>query len=191
MLYNFEHGFRRGGGTVKRTGYSFMGRYSYAPLSEPLESFLDEESRKDLMIIAGMLGSNLETHDEWKYAIRKAIKTGANVAAWFPDVSEDAALIVLESFKHYVMQKGFPADETLATSIVTVQSLFALSLMYDFFEDGRAKKIHWLLEEFIRLHNELVEDPNKASNPDLLNRASALIDEAMSVIRGKDWEGRQ
>jgi hypothetical protein len=156
-----------------------------------LESFLDEESRKDLMIIAGMLGSNLETHDEWRYAIRKAIKTGANVAAWFPDVSEDAALIVLESFKHYVMQKGFPADETLATSIVTVQSLFALSLMYDFFEDGRAKKIHWLLEEFIRLHNELVEDPNKASNPDLLNRASALIDEAMSVIRGKDWEGRQ
>jgi hypothetical protein len=63
--------------------------------------------------------------------------------------------------------------------------------MYDFFEDERAKKIHWLLEEFIGLHNELVEDPSKASNPDLLNRASALIDEAMSVIRGKDRENRQ
>jgi hypothetical protein len=176
---------------VKRAGYSFMGRYSYAPLSEPLESFLDEESRKGLMIIAGMLGSNLETHEEWKHAIRKAIKTGVNVAAWFPDFSEDAALIVLESFKHYVTQKGSPADETLAMSVVTVQSLFALFLMYDFFEDGRAKKMYWLLEEFIGLHNELVGDPNRASNPDLLNRASALIDEAMSVIREKGWEGRQ
>jgi hypothetical protein len=63
--------------------------------------------------------------------------------------------------------------------------------MYDFFEDERVKKIHWLLEEFIGLHNELVGDPNRASNPDLLNRASALIDEAMSVIREKGWEGRQ
>jgi hypothetical protein len=176
---------------VKRTGHSFMGRYSYAPLSEPLESFLDEESRKDLMIIAGMLGSNLETREEWAYAIRKAVRAGVNVAAWFPDFSEDAALIVLESFKHYVTQKGSPADETLAMSVVAVQSLFALSLMYDFFEDGRAKKIRWLLEEFIGLHNELVEDPSKASSPDFLNRASALIDEAMSVIREKDWEGRQ
>jgi hypothetical protein len=167
------------------------GRYSFLPLSEPLGNFLDEESRMGLVVIAGMLGSNLETREEWAYAIRKAVRAGVNVAAWFPDFSEDAALIVLESFKHYVMQKGFPADETLATSIVTVQSLFALSLMYDFFEDERAKKIHWLLEEFIGLHNELVEDPSKASNPDLLNRASALIDEAMSVIRGKDWEGRQ
>lgn len=191
MLYNFEHGFRRGGGTVKRTGYSFRGRYSYAPLSEPLESFLDEESRKDLMIIAGMLKSNLETREEWKYAIRKAIRAGVNVAAWFPDFSEDAALIVLESFKHYVTQKGSPADETLGASVVVVQSLFALSLMYDFFEDERAKKIHWLLEEFIGLHNELVENPSKASNLDFLNRASALINEAMSVIRGKNWEGRQ
>jgi hypothetical protein len=184
-------GWRWGGGTVKRGGHSFMGRYSYAPLSKPLESFLDEGSRKGLMIIAGMLGSNLETHDEWRYAIRKAIKTGVNVAAWFPDFSEDAASITLESFKHYVMQKGMPADETLGASVVVVQSLFALFLMYDFFEDERAKKIRWLLEEFIGLHNELVEDPNKATNPDLLNRASALIDEAMSVIRGKDWEGRQ
>jgi len=176
---------------VKRTGYSFRGRYSYAPLSEPLESFLDEESRKDLMIIAGMLKSNLETREEWKYAIRKAIRAGVNVAAWFPDFSEDAALIVLESFKHYVTQKGSPADETLGASVVVVQSLFALSLMYDFFEDERAKKIHWLLEEFIGLHNELVENPSKASNLDFLNRASALINEAMSVIRGKNWEGRQ
>ena len=176
---------------MKRTGYSFRGRYSYAPLSEPLESFLDEESRKDLMIIAGMLKSNLETREEWKYAIRKAIRAGVNVAAWFPDFSEDAALIVLESFKHYVTQKGSPADETLGASVVVVQSLFALSLMYDFFEDERAKKIHWLLEEFIGLHNELVENPSKASNLDFLNRASALINEAMSVIRGKNWEGRQ
>jgi hypothetical protein len=176
---------------VKRAGYSYRGRYSYVPLSEPLGNFLDEKSRRDLMIIAGMLGSNLETRDEWAYAIRKAIRAGVNVAAWFPDFSEDAALIVLESFKHYVTQKGSPADETLAMSVVTVQSLFALFLMYDFFEDERAKKMYWLLEEFIGLHNELVGDPNRASNPDLLNRASALIDEAISVIRGKGWEGRQ
>ena len=176
---------------MKRRGYSFMGRYSYVPLSKPLGDFLDEESRKDLMIIAGMLGSNLETHDEWKYAIRKAIKTGVNVAAWFPDFSEDAALIVLESFRHYVRRKGFPLDETLGTSIVVVQSLFALHFVYDFFEDERAEKLRKLLGEFIKLNNELVENPNRASSPDLLNRASALIDEAMSVVRGKDWEGRQ
>jgi hypothetical protein len=166
------------------------GRYSFLPLSEPLGNFLDEESRMDLMVIAGVLGSNIETREEWAYAIRKAVRAGVNVASWFPEFSEDAALIVLESFKHYVMQKG-PAIETLAASIVTVQSLFVLSLMYDFFEDERAKKVRWLLEEFIGLYNELVEDPSKASSPDFLNRASALIDEAMSVIRGKDWEGRQ
>jgi uncharacterized NAD-dependent epimerase/dehydratase family protein len=170
---------------VKRAEYSYRGRYSYIPLSEPLGDFLDEESRTDLMIIAGMLGSNLETHNEWKYAIRKAIKAGVNVAAWFPDVSEDAALIVLESFKHYVRRKGFPADETLGASIVVVQSLFALYLVYDFFEDERAEKVRKLLGEFIKLNNELVEDPNRASSPDLLNRASALIDEAMSVVRGR------
>jgi hypothetical protein len=176
---------------VKRAGYSFMGRYSYDPLSEPLGDFLDEESRTDLMLIAGMLGSNLETHDEWKYAIRKAIKTGVNVAAWFPDVSEDAALIVLESFRHYVRRKGFPVDETLGASIVVVQSLYALYIVYDFFGDERAEKLRKLLGEFIKVNNELVEDPNRASSPDLLNRASALIDEAMSLIRGKDREGRQ
>jgi hypothetical protein len=66
------------------------------------------------------------------------------------------------------------------------QLLLMLGLVYDFFEDSRVERIDELTAEYEKLSSEQIDeykkDPYAVLCPELANRTSALLGEALSVI---------
>jgi len=157
-------------------------------MSDPDEVAHELTSR--LQEIAYELGLTLRSQTDYANLLRKVVRAGARIASWNPEAFEGMASDFLEVAYNTAKQEDVQVDDVMLAFAVNHQLLLVLGLVYDFFEDSRVERIDELTAEFERLASELAaeykKDPYAVLRPELANRASTLLGEILSVIRGED-----
>ena len=193
MLYNFapnrkraeivkqeRREVRRGRGS----GYSRTLALDEQLISE-LEGFLSELDK-----MAFLLDFSPKTLTDYVRLLRKALSAGARVASWDREYVEEMVTEFLEHAREISKRNDVQVYQLASAFAVNHLPLLTLGLIYDFFEDSRVKRIDELTEEYEKLSQELAaeykKDPYAVLRPELANRASALLGEILSVIRGED-----
>jgi hypothetical protein len=119
--------------------------------------------------------------------IRKALSAGARVASWNPEYVEGTVTKYLEFAYDIAKRNDIQVYQMVSAFAVNHLLLLTLGLVYDFFEDSRVERIDELADEYEKLSLELIDeygkDPYAVLSPELVYRASALLDEILSVIR--------
>ena len=157
-------------------------------MSDPDE--VAHELTSHLQEIAYELGLTLRSQTDYANLLRKVVRAGARIASWNPEAFEGMASDFLEVAYNTAKQEDVQVDDVMLAFAVNHQLLLVLGLVYDFFEDSRVERIDELIAEFERLSSELVaeykKDPYAVLRPELANRASTLLGEILSVIRGEE-----
>ncbi len=157
-------------------------------MSDPDE--VAHELTSHLQEIANELGLTLRSQTDYANLIRKVVRAGARIASWNPEAFEGMASDFLEVAYNTAKQEDVQVDDVMLAFAVNHQLLLVLGLVYDFFEDSRVERIDELTAEFERLASELAaeykKDPYAVLRPELAKKASALLGEILSVIRGED-----
>jgi DNA-binding transcriptional ArsR family regulator len=193
MLYNFMSDRKRAE-IVRQEGHEVREGKGSGPsrtlaLDEQLISEL-EGLLSELDKMAFWLDLSPKTLTDYVRLLRKALSAGARIASWGLEYVEDIVTEFLR-YTYELSKKNDVQVYQLATAFTMSHLLLlTLGLVYDFFEDGRVKRIDELTEEYEELFRELInedkKDPYAVLRPELANRASALLGEILSVIRGED-----
>ena len=157
-------------------------------VSDPDE--VAHELTSHLQEIAHELGLALRSQTDYANLLRKVVRAGRRIASWNPEAFEGMASDFLEVAYNTAKKEDVQVDDVMLAFAVNHQLLLVLGLVYDFFEDSRVERIDELTAEFERLASELAaeykKDPYAVLRPELANRASALLGEILSVVRGED-----
>jgi hypothetical protein len=156
-------------------------------LISELEGFLSE-----LDEMAFWLDFSPKTLTDYVRLLRKALSAGARVASWDLEYVEEIVTKFLEPAHEISKRDDVQVYQLAGAFAVNHLLLLMLGPVYDFFEDSRVERIDELTEEYGKLSLELMDeykkDPYAVLRPELANRASALLGEILSVIRGEDKE---
>jgi hypothetical protein len=157
-------------------------------VSDPDE--VAHELTSHLQEIAYELVLTLRSQTDYANLLRRVVRAGTRIASWNPEAFEGMASDFLEVAYNTAKQEDVQVDDVMLAFAVNHQLLLVLGLVYDFFEDSRVERIDELTAEFERLASELAaeyeKDPYAVLRPELANRASALLAEILSVVRGED-----